>query len=93
MPGPLKKGRAKKSEQKSYFYGRKPVNRRLKDREIFFELKEPWNILTFPDDILKQKTSESGRSPRNNFYKNTEKSLWWLRLLLERTYFEEQLAA
>ena len=84
---------SKNMEEIKLFFEKIGSNRRLMDREIVFDWKEPWNLLAFSDDDLLGAYPDYARSAREKFSKNQQSSMWWLRLLLKRTYFENLLAA
>jgi len=68
---------SKNYEEIKLFFEKIGTNRRLLDKKIVFEWKEPWNILTFSEDTLRKMCGNRVRSTRKNFSKNVENSVWW----------------
>jgi len=70
---------SKNMEEIKLFFEKIGSNRRLLDRELVFEWKEPWNILTFSEDTLRNLAGDRVRSTPKKFSKNVENSVWWRR--------------
>lgn len=66
---------SKNLEEIKRFFKKIGTNHRLLDKKIVFEWKEPWNILTFSEDTLRNLYGAKVRSTENNFQKNTENSV------------------
>jgi len=68
---------SKNMEEIKLFFEKIGSNRRLLDREIVFEWKEPWNLLSFSDDELKRAYPDYLRSKPENISENQQSSIWW----------------
>ena len=74
----------------AFIYG--SIAKNTDDKKIDIDFEKPWDILTFSEETLKNMCGDRVRSTRKKFSKNVKNSLWWLQLLLERTYFESIVA-
>ena len=59
-----------------YFLEKIGTNRRLKEKKIEMDFKEPWNLLFFSDDVLKRPLKNTGRSPENFSGEKPESVKW-----------------